>query len=404
MFKYALLVSLALVQQCAAVIVDIRELYNPELKQTIILCGDWHAFWKEKNKEQCQEFIPILKHYNAPVILEDDPRSDITEGRLDFLGQMHDSCKKGNFKLYTPDFRISYRNLSSLINDSRSIGNGTYSAIEKAWKNPVVRKMIHSMFHQAILENNAVIEELVAYYKAHPNKAHIDPLVNSIISEYHALRQEIENIYPKETTVDSFVNFLLDNTFWNRFSNKYTSLLGHKAISNSEHISSKIGDVACLLLEARIIKIINKNKTKPLLFVKAGAFHTINIALKLEKIGGYDQKALASRDDALTIHMRYLLKKGLTQKQILIAPELADYGINIAEFFKNCTTLPLKLCAKLMLILAPKNSTPTTSSTVLTPSITLGAKNTTMSFKQILVASLIGTGMFGFSRRLLNYQ
>lgn len=328
-----------------ATLVGMQELFNNELKHTVILGSDCHL---SGDKGQVSDCMELIKKYKALPIVEGGLLDDSGKPQIDtmLLGALIKKLAKEDINTFLPEFREGYIYLARVM--LKSLGKN-YKEIEELWHTLAIKNTVyHGWFlarenaEKALQGVKDSIFELRDAQVISADAIEVLAIELDCLGQlYNTLRTITRSVISQEfisadADRDAIVPFIFKDVFSENGDG--TSHL------NNDSVFEKMHHLQCQLFDMRIIMHILKNKDQKISAVFAGAEHTRNISLILSKIG-FESKTHDEEDkNAVKI---YWQERERAEPEFMTSEAARDYEtlrhllkLNIKEFLALCKTLP----------------------------------------------------------------
>lgn len=317
-----------------ATIVSGKELFSPQLKQTVLLFGDMHWQAPQIDTTQIADVIKNLTKYKPVMLFEGFQEK---QGGDKFLEKLYPECMNNNLDHKALEYRIA-GGAFRFFNDEMMTHN-SYSQIKELFSQKDTQKKIFYLFTQSIKECNEKQEEL--YKKLdqifetktnHPLAANAEKYFFESVQKRDTIMAMLppQQKNPEEEAA-SIAHFIFKDFFVPN-SNSKTIILNKKSII---HQLEELGD-SLLELDA-FLEIINNDKK--IISVFTGLKHTSALS-KLLKKNSFEKKYSSlnqKKEIDATLHE---LLKTTSSKSVLelgSSPELHKFALDIKTFLEKCS-------------------------------------------------------------------
>lgn len=312
--------------------VSIEELYNPELKQTAILAGDFHIV-SDQDQIQQNAILDLVKKYKGYCSVEGS-------GNIDSNMLLDNILKAGNkakIGVQNAECRQAYINCMRLVLSSWQ-EYGTYAAIKAQWQSDTLKKPVYNTFNICLDEAYLCIEKMKEFVASLPKEntydkqhalffdntiKHMNDLFTQIVQE---LPQAEEN---KEEEINSWAVFLAENIFIDNAHN-YADL-------NTNSIYHKLEKINEHYFEANMMREVYNNRDKRLIVIATGYIHANNMRNVLKNCNYEIKHSVALSQNLEKDYTRIFNEKGA--QAAFYSPELGKYAVNVDEFIKKAQSL-----------------------------------------------------------------
>lgn len=341
-----IILSIALsVTLCKATIISMEELYNPQLNQTVILAGDLHTTL-EVEAEQLNNLIMKAQECKAMFLCESNATitnwvRQTAAQTLALLANIEKSCKEHGINCIEIDYRIWLGQLDFVIGYLEA-NIDQFNSL----KDDLVIKNIHRSFKYALSDTKQKINDfnnyLIDLESGKINDAHqakLIPHLKNTLPELKVAMDEIVAKLPpdKETPEEqmlSIANFVLDDIFIKDESGKFSK-------DNANIVVQELHPINLSLIDMCALQQILTNQNQRVIFVCAGALHTQKIAAVLKTMGYSPKTAKINDLTEVVNHFGRIYDEKGRHEALWNSPELAQYAIDVAKFFEQCSSLPL---------------------------------------------------------------
>lgn len=320
-----------------AIVINMEELYNPILNQTIILMGDIHSPASKIDEQQYNDLVCMVKKYHAHVIIEGTIYNEWWDHRV--MLRLSNSAETEYIPIINVEFRKASKEL--MLIDEQIHACETLGQVKTLFEDERIKSLFFDSFIQMDVETVQIRNEIMEFVGdlkkiSHKNmyEKEIIFFLEGLLCTYYSLSKEIKETFTFGSKYefdkrDQAIEFMINNFFFEREGKVYTS---------SESIYSKSSDIQTFFLDIRALKHMYMNRDKRLLFVYTGQYHTRHISRILRAIG-FDLKSQNSND----VQATGLLKGLHTNNDFEIAFKsgtFAQCDVDVSDFFNNCSSLP----------------------------------------------------------------
>lgn len=317
---------------CCATVVSGKELFSPQLNQTVLLFGDRHWDAPQVDTHQISQVIKNLKQYKPLMLFEGFQEKETSNL---FLDKVYSECMNNNLENKGLEFRAvggTFRHFNLEIME-----NKTYPQIKEFFLNKENQRKMFFLFTETLKECNAKQDEL--YQKLdkifETNPTH--PLALNAEKHFFDLvkkRDELLATLPAEQKkpddeAASIAHFIFNDFF-------VPTANGQKFLLNTQSVVHKLEELGDNLLELDAFFEIIHQSNKPLISIFAGQKHTSALS-KLLKMNTFVKKHSSISQKTQINKVTEELSKTKSFKEILSAPELHQFALDIKAFLQKCS-------------------------------------------------------------------
>lgn len=297
-------------------ILNVSQLYNSELKKTVILAGDMHQPKSLADSKQVKDVINAFKQRQAHFIVECGISQEVRDSSLMFLPKLFSRAEKEDLSVVDVECRKVYPIVASLMMNTFSECKN-YSDVCEYWLNN--KEKVYNLFMNFFDETYAGLDELENLVSQIESTKLKELLVGKIESMNVAFDEAFKKISPlMEEDVDSVVNVLIKNIF-----------IEDDLALNTDSILHKLERINYFRIECNILKEIDQSSNS-MLFVASGSNHTDAVEAILKECNFLEK----NRKDLRQQYFESLKNEKLTHSD-LFSQDVSKYAVDMKKFMRE---------------------------------------------------------------------
>ncbi|BDC34549.1 hypothetical protein Noda2021_05070 [Candidatus Dependentiae bacterium Noda2021] len=317
---------------CCATIVSGKELFSPELNQTVLLFGDCHWLAPQVDTQQISQVVKSLKQFKPLMLFEGFQEKETSSL---FLDNIYSECLNNNLENKGIEFRAvggSFRHFNFEI-----MKNSTYPQLKELFTKKETQRKVFFLFTESLKECHAKQDQL--YQKldkifetnpTHPLALNAEKYFFDLVKKRDELLATLpaEQKKPDEEAA-SIAHFIFNDFF-------VPDAKGQQFLLNKQSVVHKLEELGDNLLELDAFFEIIHHSNKPLISIFTGQKHTSALS-KLLKMNTFVKKHSSISQKAQINKATEELSKTKSFKEILSAPELHQFALDIKAFLQKCS-------------------------------------------------------------------
>lgn len=322
-----------------ATIVSGKELYSPQLKQTVLLFGDNHWIAPKVDTTQIAQVVKNLKQYKPLFLIEgscDFHRAEQPEKHTLFLPELSNEASSNNienknleFRKFGADFRVFNMNL---------IQSNNYLTAKELFSKQETKHKLFNLFSSSLKECTAKQDELYgkldSFFDTMPNHPLL-PQAEKYFFDTVKKREQLMALLPAQKNNPQDEAVSVAQFIFNDFIMPCSS--EQKIILNQESAMHKLEELSDNLLELGAFLEIIDNSAKSHVAIFTGQKHASALSKLLKKNLFIKKQSMSAPKKEINAVFEQL-SRIKTFKEIVSSPELHKFALNIEQFFKNCST------------------------------------------------------------------
>lgn len=315
-----------------ATVVSGKELFSPQLNQTVLLFGDNHWIAPNIDTHQLLQVIKNLKKHKPLMLFEGFEKK---ENSTQFLAQLYSEVTNNNLENKGLEFR-AVGGMFRIFN-MELIQNNNYSQLKELFAKKETHQKMFYLFTESLKECYSKqdvlyqkLDKILETNPEHPLALNAEKYFFDLVKK----RDELLALLPTQQKnaneeAASIAQFIF-NDFFVPTSNEQKILL------NTQSTIHKLEKLADNLLELDAFLEIIHHSNKPLIAIFTGQEHTTALSKLLQKNLFIKKHSVNAPKQEINKVLQEL-SKTKSFKEILSSPELHKFALDIKAFLQKCS-------------------------------------------------------------------